>query len=314
MRKIVLFSLVFSFLLILIGCDQDNDPPAEQKQYNYEVHPTNHDVLIGETDTLYYSSNADSLNITTPAGVITDKDPTAGTLAYAMGEEGMSEVTFDFIWNGPTIIHGTKSCFVTGHLPIKMNAADTQISWRTSASITIETFDADSLWTDIEGWNSSSTSGTIETPTLDFSQTYHAISYKNGGETGRDSVSINVDAPTRSDTISNKCGLPWTFSGLAFSPDGIIWNIADIRYCASDNTLEFSPAGQSYMRYGEIRCDTEQDVVNLWYLSPDGEYLTIGDTNIVVPFVLHIEKITMDTLEYTYHFPGFDITRETWTR
>lgn len=320
MKKIVLLLSVFGlFLALLIGCEKDIDPPEPvPTKFIVEVEPTTDTIVyVGEDVVFSINTTADSFNLFTNTGFTkTFIGPGIYTFTMPIIKTGRNELFGYFFKEGYD--RKTIDRLVIGKAPfIELYsipyADEFPIPWLTSCSIKITSAGGDSLWTDLPGVNGA-ISGTFPTPVLDTTTTYHFRLFNTqSGDVAEANETIYVKDPTRADTLSNKCGSPWIYSGLAFSPDGVVWNIAEIRYCSSDNTQEFLPEGQVYMRYGEIRCGTEQDVVNPWSLSLNGEYLTIGDTN-NVPFILHIEKITINTLEYTYHFPGFDITKETWIR
>jgi len=325
MKKFAIISVVFGILLMFFGCEKEPEKIIEYPKFTLYISPETDTVVVGSKvpitigtdggDSLTFSADGTATvhSYTHPEGLngvwyITD------TLYVGSDGANLANIAaFQFIEGiDDPIVKSGQSSIVGRHPELTVAADQTLIPWRTNALITIKTIFCDSLWTDLPGVDG--LNGIYSTPVLDTTTTYHFKLFNSiSGDVIEASETIYVKDPTRADTISNKCGPPWLFTGLAFSPDGVVWNVADIRYCASDNTQEFclNPEQKAYMRFGEIRCDTEQDVVNPWHLSSNGEFLFRGESEL---WPLRITKLTIDTLEYTYHYSGFDITRETWTR
>lgn len=220
MKKIVLFIMASLFLFFLLTrCNnksENDDDPVNPKPRIYSAYAVYTEVLVGQTDSVKYSSNADSASVITPAGTLLLENPLQGVIPITINVEGTTEIMFHFEWtDGQYPVHNFKECYIIGYLPLKMNAASTQISWRTSASLQIETHLADSTVISYSGidtvlqgdFNGDFLTNTLDTTTLVKIATYNKLGVV------QDSVTITVNAPTLLDFIAAH---PWSVvSGVA---------------------------------------------------------------------------------------------------
>lgn len=299
MKTTRLLLVFFCVLAFLSGCQKDieTNPPEDVDTINtdYRMYPKQIDVRVGKVFTIYWESNANSVIIITGQDTIRGKNPTNDSITAKMPAEGTSRVDGEFRWeqeNGYPLT-GKGSCYVIGHLPIKLSTESTQVPWGTNVTLSVETFDADST-------NLGITSGTL-TMLLEKDTTLVGISYQKGIEIGRDSITINVDDPTLGDTL---CSLGVLHRDKVYIAPylGGPYHQLVLDPCLLDDTRKFSCSPQEVsVDFGEILCNGQSSTGPGPWLIKEGDSIKMWDAT----FHLEIRYgDDNDTVEFISCMPG----------
>lgn len=279
-RGIFSYLILSTVFLILTGCQEpkDDDDPVNPVVHTYSAYAVRSEVLVGETDSLWYSSNADSVIITTMLGTFLLEDPAEGFFLLYIAEEGSFEVNFKFFWNDSlSPFTSNKQCTITSYQPLQVTFPTDPIPWRTGATFHLETHFADSTVISYSGIDTVITGNYpryFTTNPLDSNTVIRVVTYNKLGKVEA-SETIYVKDPTREDTLSYKMG-PWKMVKLEFKYLDGPWHEEAVSLCLSDDLVYYYlyPEKTGLYDIGEIPCfEGESNRTGFWYLENEDTVL-----------------------------------------